>query len=204
MKELKLIKLFPMFLILCFAVFTCLTFVFQGSQDVAVTANVVLDDFTVWYVGNSSNLAPTLEEFRLIGAQTIGFDDLVCGHSLSVDGFSVILFESSWLLENKDNPDFYFSLENLTKKGVKLVSIGNLASTLFEALENAEISGFEKDEHGNSRRPIGTESTMVGFKLKQAVAPTGEQYEYPSVFIANEEKLPLNFEGLASWIVDSN
>lgn len=201
MKKLKTVFIL---LILCF-VFTCLAVVFQSSPDVAVTDNANLEDVTVWYVGNFSVFSSILEEFQLLGAQTKMLDVLVYDASfLKLNEFSVIFFESSWLGEQKDNPEFHNALKNVINNGTQLVSIGESTSNLFEILDNAGISAAGGPEDGTIRNPASNTSPIVGFKLKQAMTPTGDQYDYPSIFVANGEKMPLNLEGLISWVVDSN
>jgi hypothetical protein len=201
----KTLKTVFVLLILCSILFTCLAVSFHNSPEVAVTANANLDDVTVWHVGNFSDFRSTLEEFQLLGAQTKQYDELIYdGLVLELNEFSVILFESSWLDGQKDNPEFHNALKNIINTRAKLISIGEPTSKLFEVLDNAGIFPLGKNEDGTVRNPASNNPLIVGFKLKQAMTPTGEQYDYSSIFAANGENMPPNLEGLISWTVDSN
>lgn len=174
-----------------------------SSNGALNSVNLNMNQLKVWYTSNSeevNTIRGHLEQFE-VETKSLTTADLKDNvDSLDFDKFSVILFDSGWLTEQKGNDEVLDLLQVASNKEAKLIAVGEKTSTFFEILDEAKVHLMTDDKEGIVRNPAHNEPAIVGFKLKRGIEPNGDYYYYPSIFTSNSEFLDADLKILESWI----
>lgn len=188
-------------LVLCFAFPS--TFLFNEHTP----SKVDLKDLAVWYIGDSNDvLDKVLNRMQQLGvkqAKRLEIQMFLLNNTLestSLNQKSLVIFDSYWVSERVNDPELHMFLRKASYQKAGLMAVGGSTSKFFEVLDKAGVDELGRDENGNIRNPAYHDPPLVGFMLKQARAPDGHSYSYPSIFISNSIDISTTVQELLNWL----
>jgi hypothetical protein len=164
-------------------------------------------DFSFWKVGDNAILSSALSNVQPLGIHimNLNINDINKNATLKaavLNDSSVIVFDSSLLSQKATDVTTSSFFKDALSKRATLMAFGGSTSSFFDVLNKTDAFQFPHDENNNPVNPAYFNPPIVGFKLKNAFAPDGTEYFYPSMFIRNSNNT-INFaQDLQSWIGD--
>jgi hypothetical protein len=193
----------PLAIASCFALSS--TSLFNEFTD--APSKVDLKDLTIWYIGNTNGMFDKVSDrMQQLGVKQIKnleigkFFSNNTSESMSFDQESLVILDSYWISERVNDLEMHRFLREASFQKAKLAAVGELTSKFFEALDKAGVNGLGRDENGNVRNPAYYNPPLVGFRLKQASAPDGHSYLYPSIFTSNSADIDVMIQSLINWL----
>ncbi|MEM2088496.1 MAG: hypothetical protein QXF52_07510 [Thermoproteota archaeon] len=187
--------------ILCFTLPSSLLFNEQ------VPSKVDLKDLAVWYIGDSNDvLEKVLNRMQQLGVKQtkrLEIQSFLSNNTLestSLNQKSLVIFDGHWISERVNDSEIHAFLRKASHQKARLMTVGGSTSKFFEALDKAGVDELGRDENGNIRNPAYHDPPLVGFMLKQARAPDGHSYSYPSIFISSSIDIDATVQELINWL----
>lgn len=201
MRKIKKITLMILSMILPLLLVVCFTLASTSYFNKSASTSAVVDpkDVTIWHIGSSNVILDTiLVKMQQLGAEVKRPNNTSI--SASLNEMSLVVFDGDWISERINDYDIHRFLGDACRGKAKLIAAGGSTSRFFEALDKAGINELGRDDTGNMRNPAYFNPPIVGFKLKQAITPNGQQYSYPSIFTSNTLDIDVMVQALTNWL----